>query len=586
MTDEPKQSKGLDISLLGQPVLLDIPVVGKAQIDACTTDFLEWFRLGDRKALWADDRQFVRALLAERSAREVEGETPVHEQVALLDDNSIADIDQFLLTRLAPLWSHDFGSWSATDNDDQDSEPAATFLDHMRNYARDEVKANRALMEKALGTFPNPRLFAELDSVTRMLSENDTVSKAMRFADEHSRLLRNATAIEQLGGIGSISKEMEKALGGSIGSISKEIEKTLGGAIGSTGALKGGVLSEAMKASMGIGGSIKHLGGMETALDYARGLQDSHASRLAAIGSAFPRPLEGLSGIRDMLEGVSRADRLSSTVGEILAKQHQDLWGHHNRFESAVFSAKAFNLGLTASQIARLSGAIGGISPLDQLGPFRDLAKYLDPGFQSVAGLGISGTAGAGLVSDVLQAYDDQPSISGALFVAIVEGAHVIGNPAAPAREVRRAFHSVLTALDGLRRFATKEYEKVGLINMIGFIVALFSLWLALNPDDTAEKAMLKEAKEVRQQLDAIGDEIANDVRREASSQIRYVHAATPLRTSPGREGLVIRRIYPDQWLRVLEIKDDWAHVEVFDYQSDGSIDGWIYRTHLRRQGR
>jgi hypothetical protein len=63
---------------------------------------------------------------------------------------------------------------------------------------------------------------------------------------------------------------------------------------------------------------------------------------------------------------------------------------------------------------------------------------------------------------------------------------------------------------------------------------------------------------------------------------IRYLHGRTSLRAAPDGDERPIRIVYPDQLVRVLETKRDWAKVEVYDYGNERPIVGWISRGLLR----
>jgi hypothetical protein len=45
---------------------------------------------------------------------------------------------------------------------------------------------------------------------------------------------------------------------------------------------------------------------------------------------------------------------------------------------------------------------------------------------------------------------------------------------------------------------------------------------------------------------------------------------------------MMIRRVYPDQRLRVIDAKNGWALVEAYEYKSETTTTGWISRRVLR----
>lgn len=63
---------------------------------------------------------------------------------------------------------------------------------------------------------------------------------------------------------------------------------------------------------------------------------------------------------------------------------------------------------------------------------------------------------------------------------------------------------------------------------------------------------------------------------------IRYLVEHAWLRAAPTRDGMRIRRVYPDQIVRVLDESGNWLKVEVYDYSGDVPIVGWMNRRVLR----
>jgi hypothetical protein len=63
---------------------------------------------------------------------------------------------------------------------------------------------------------------------------------------------------------------------------------------------------------------------------------------------------------------------------------------------------------------------------------------------------------------------------------------------------------------------------------------------------------------------------------------IRVVAQMAPLRLEPRAKAPIIRQLYPDDRVRVQDVKDGWALVEVYEYKSEATTTGWVNRRALR----
>jgi hypothetical protein len=52
------------------------------------------------------------------------------------------------------------------------------------------------------------------------------------------------------------------------------------------------------------------------------------------------------------------------------------------------------------------------------------------------------------------------------------------------------------------------------------------------------------------------------------------------------RTFLILRKVYPDDRVRVLDAAGKWAQVEVYEYHSEKVAKGWINRRVLRAEAR
>jgi SH3-like domain-containing protein len=69
---------------------------------------------------------------------------------------------------------------------------------------------------------------------------------------------------------------------------------------------------------------------------------------------------------------------------------------------------------------------------------------------------------------------------------------------------------------------------------------------------------------------------------RASDPNVRVVAQPAPLRLEPHAKASIIRKLYPDDRVRVQEVKDGWALVEVYEYKSEATITGWVNRRALR----
>jgi hypothetical protein len=62
----------------------------------------------------------------------------------------------------------------------------------------------------------------------------------------------------------------------------------------------------------------------------------------------------------------------------------------------------------------------------------------------------------------------------------------------------------------------------------------------------------------------------------------RVLNRTAPLRATPQPKGFILRQLYPDDRVRVLEVQGGWARVEVYGYSSENVIKGCVNRRALR----
>jgi hypothetical protein len=99
---------------------------------------------------------------------------------------------------------------------------------------------------------------------------------------------------------------------------------------------------------------------------------------------------------------------------------------------------------------------------------------------------------------------------------------------------------------------------------------------LAIKQDSNAHSEIAERNEELKKALAQFKQE------HEKDRNLRVLVRSAPLRMTPEADGKIMRQLYPDDLVRVLDVKDGWAQVEVFQYNSEQLINGWINRRVLR----
>lgn len=294
--------------------------------------------------------------------------------------------------------------------------------------------------------------------------------------------------------------------------------------------------------------------------------QDSFTRRLKLMDAPF-------SDILKTAGRISEIGRLAnlSTIGGF----------HDDRRLWASSVSKFLNLGLSLQMI----GAVAAIAAGDQIASRATIeaAGILRPGFQSVADLAMEGVVARGAATDLLHHYDVPDVGTAPLFAAVRDCVAILDDPEATESDRLSLLNKVFLAFDQIWRFLGADFQKVGLLSLIGVVASV----LALFPDLQVWNENPNLSKEIRQataQIEGMRSDAAAQLQRGETERqrTRYVHKVTNLRAEPGRNGLTIRFVYPDQWVQVLDTKGAWARVQVFNYQSTAPIEGWINRRNLR----
>ena len=222
------------------------------------------------------------------------------------------------------------------------------------------------------------------------------------------------------------------------------------------------------------------------------------------------------------------------------------------------------------------------------------------------AGFGAVGMATPGLIHDVLGALHRARPDTFAFDVAVTL-AESFDQPgevgAEQAADLLQRYTEALIAA----YLTTKDWVvREGLFNMLILIMAAASLYCSagsyyeghLSRLDSDEQTVFARSaaaspepaaalREIARHVEAMDHALRDrDAAHEADRDARVVIQSAPLRMAPDAKAPVIRMVYPDDRVRVQEVKGSWALVEVFEYKSEATVTGWINRRMLRMLGR
>lgn len=216
------------------------------------------------------------------------------------------------------------------------------------------------------------------------------------------------------------------------------------------------------------------------------------------------------------------------------------------------------------------------------------------PSWRLTAEIGAFGLAQQGLIRDVLGAlYRDRPdTIAFDVAVTLAESFDQADDLGAEqtADLLQRCTDALITLY-----VTTKDWvAKQGIYNMLMLILMISAAYDGhIARVDADEQTVLARAaaspepspaqKEITRHLQALETTILErDNAHAAERNIRVVIQSAPLRLAPDAKAQVIQVIYPDDHVRVKNVKGGWALIEVFEYKSEATVTGWINRRVLR----
>jgi len=290
---------------------------------------------------------------------------------------------------------------------------------------------------------------------------------------------------------------------------------------------------------------------------------------LASRGFLGSSPFRDVDALRELLPRMRAANAIADlTSGLKVASMDRGLWTSAN---------KMLDLGLSKAVL----DAVLGIREAPDLVSEIELkvAAMLRPGYQSIASLALNGTIAQGAASDLLRVYGAPPT-DAPIFASVLDAVAALDDPEATESQRLALLHRLIGLFSRTANWVHGEIDLAALLALVAAVASVLALYPELVP-------FRKDPKPSPEMIEAVNEikGLRSDMKaaRDAGSrtQIRYVHGKANLRAEPEGGGLLLRIVYPDQWVEIRDTRGDWARVAVYDYASDAPIEGWMSRRTL-----
>jgi hypothetical protein len=323
-------------------------------------------------------------------------------------------------------------------------------------------------------------------------------------------------------------------------------------------------------------------------------IEEMTASRLATRSLLGDHRLMGLGLVEDnkafsRLTGISD-DVMSalggSLFGGISEKIVPDTIFSRTQNEIASILGRSFHLGSEMSALKTLREDL--VQPRSRIADM--LGGDAGPSVLSAAYLSLQGLGPKGAVADLLKQHIDPVDIRPlSPFDHSLRGFGTFNDETPDQAILLEAIGSVQDQLENANS-ENRNLQYLGLVVMIlTLLVSAYyqarSVNLQAKGLDLARDAPTKtDIDKIVQAAEKSGTRIADSIASKAAGaeNIRYIHGDSKLRLQPERDAVVVRYVYPDQILKVLDTKGHWALVEIIDYRTEKPVSGWIARNQLR----
>lgn len=550
-----------------------VPRLGPLTVEALSGNFFDWVRNGLKRSAWSDGRAFIRDLLSTQARPGRDDPPHGEEAVASLDDEELSEAADLFLAATGVYFQPKYVSDGVghrrkvrkrREGEEYDIAAAEgetgadRLLRVVRAWVEDQAEFHKKIIQQAEGA----------SSIVRQYEKDMGLS---RFWEQQKKL----ALLDPLpAAIRALESPNRKFIAEML-APSKLLAESIG-----HHARPAGILAEIQAQDA----RLRELVGFKqgAALE-ALNLVNLYPN----IGARLPVGLGIASDVSAALRGLMPdvgAAGFEPSLSRVLADQAT--------FATSI--SRQFDLRIPATTLA----AIGALYGANSLAEATRGQSLFPPGFQMAAAWGLETTTARGLVADLLHHYGEEAP-DAPLFGHALESAAVVDAEELTEAEavsfLQRVAGFILAAIQNERDVVARG----GMIGVLILICTLLSGYVGLASLQVAEKslvvaeqslnsaqaqptnsdlaAVIRESQATREAFEAERRERADDRHR-----IRYVHERAPLRTEPHAQGMLIRSVYPDQLLRVVDEQGEWLKVEVFDYQSDGVTRGWISRRRVR----
>lgn len=291
-------------------------------------------------------------------------------------------------------------------------------------------------------------------------------------------------------------------------------------------------------------------------------------SRLTDAMSSFGSTSR-FGAISEMLKQFSESNRISAST---MMGINNSVSVFSRDIQKQLGLARLPNLHLASAAMNKIIGVqtndalIGLHSPL------------LNMGFLMTADLAVSAQVEKGFASDLLKHYAEASNVDNSLFGSSLD---FVKQDDADEWNLKDSINRLEGILATIESNQTKDpLTFAAILAIIGLCVAIFSLILSYKgySNDISARAASEAADAMRVEF-----ETKKQAQQEYEKKhIRFIVGRAILRVEPHRDAIEMRKVFPDQLLRVIDSRRDWLLVEVYDYSSNKPITGWLHRGNVR----
>ncbi|QTD57293.1 hypothetical protein [Parasphingorhabdus cellanae] len=224
----------------------------------------------------------------------------------------------------------------------------------------------------------------------------------------------------------------------------------------------------------------------------------------------------------------------------------------------------------------------------DQMAPIRDaISGFAKPSSLGLAALTARDMVPRGAVAGIFKQITDPLALErDSFFENSLKGLQAFDRPDI---EPDILANAIVKAHDEVEKSKMGGMGLEFAVAWMTFLMLLVTLWSAYMQREMWQ--MQDESSKANEKLNATVEQIkksasgiSSTLRQRAEDQrtVRYLHGDAALRIEPHKSAEVLRYIYPDQLIRVVDTKGHWAKVEILDYRTEKPERGWIARSQLR----